>query len=176
MIRTSHTTVRIASWRGWSGILAVSLLLPGSELRAGVPAPHPVGSGPVPSVFPGGQQELLEGEALRFAGAWVDGDTRTLEAMLDPDGIRLHIQGDLYPSVDLHRAAGALKAFLEKFDGGEAELMRVSHTPGAVPTGFADLQWRTQVAGTGEVVIFTLFVAFAANDGAWTVTEIRVLP
>ncbi|MGW8268786.1 MAG: hypothetical protein ACWGSQ_20640, partial [Longimicrobiales bacterium] len=71
MIPASRATVRIAFWRGWRGILVVSLLLPGSALWAGVPAPHAVGSGRVPCVLPGRQQELLEGEALRFAGAWV---------------------------------------------------------------------------------------------------------
>jgi len=175
-MRVAHRAIRIVPGRGWNGVLAFSLLLPVSGPWAGPPRGHAPGSDRVPHLDPRGPQEVLEEEALRFAGAWVDGDTRTLEAMLAPGGIRLHIEGDLFPSVDLHRAVGALKAFLEKFDGGEAELMRVSYTPGVVPAGFADLQWRTQVAGTGEAVTFTLFVAFATNDGAWTVTEIRVLP
>ena len=176
MIPGRLCTGRIPSGRGRSAVLAFLLLLPVSGLWAGSLDRKTDGSGGPPFLPPKGQQELLEEEALRFAGAWVDGDTRTLGAMLAPDGIRLYLQGDRHPSVDPDRAVGALKAFLGKYAGGEAELMRVSHTAGAVPTGFVDLQWRTQVAGTGEVVIFTLFVAYANNRGAWTVTEIRVLP
>ena len=176
MIPGRRCTGRIFSGRGRNTVLAFLLLVSVSGLGAGSLDPKTDGSGGPPFLSPNGQQELLEDEALRFAGAWVNGDTRTLGAMLAPDGIRLHLQGDRHPSVDPGRAVGALKAFLGKYAGGEAELMRVSHISGAVPTGFVDLQWRTQVAGTGEVVIFTLFVAFANTDGAWTVTEIRVLP
>jgi hypothetical protein len=169
--------------------LAASLLFLAPGLRGGVVEGGPFETAPAQGAVSGGQQEVLaqgavsggqqevlEEEALRFAAAWVNGDTRTLAGMLAPDGIRLHVQGDLHPSVDPNRAAGALRAFLEKYAGGEAELMRVSHTAGDPPTGFADLQWRTLVAGTGEVVIFTLFVAFADHEGSWAVTEIRVLP
>ena len=53
--------------------------------------------------------------------------------------------------------------------------MRVSRNAGEEPTGFAELEWRTTVAGTGQSVIFTVFVAYVMEGGAWMVTEIRVL-
>lgn len=176
MIRRFRPGGRFPRGAGSNAVLAASLLFLAPGLRGGVVEGGPFETGPARGAVSGGQQEVLEEEALRFAAAWVNGDTRTLAGMLAPDGIRLHVQGDLHPSVDPNRAAGALRAFLEKYAGGEAELMRVSHTAGDPPTGFADLQWRTLVAGTGEVVIFTLFVAFADHDGSWAVTEIRVLP
>jgi hypothetical protein len=118
---------------------------------------------------------VLEDEAVRFARAWVDGDVRGLERMLVARGIRLHLEGDLYPDVDARRAGTTIRTLLEKYRPGEVEVLRVSESTGPTPRGFADLQWRTQVAGTGESVIFTLFVAFAMEGGGWTVTEIRVL-
>jgi len=156
-------------------MLALLFLSPGSGLGAGV-AEGPGDCFATPSLLWESQQTPLEGAALRFARAWVDRDFRGLESQLQPGGIRLHIQGESFPSVDLERAVGAIRGFLGRYTGGEAELMRVSESPGAVPMGFADFQWRTQVAGSGEAVIFTLFVAIAMEDGAWTVTEIRVLP
>jgi hypothetical protein len=120
-------------------------------------------------------QQVLEQEALRFSRAWVDGDVGGLESMLGVEGIRLHVDGDFYPSVEARRAAMTLRAFLGKYRPGEVEVMRVSQASGTAPRGFADLQWRTQVAGTGESVIFTLFVAFTMEETGWTVTEIRVL-
>lgn len=158
-------------------LLTLSLLLPDPGL------PGRCGAGEIPgedragpSVPGESEQDALEEAALVFARAWVDGDSRGLESLFEPDGIRLHLQGELYPTVDPNRAVGAIRAFLDKYAGGEAELMRTSRSSGGEPRGFADFQWRTQVAGSGEVVIFTLFVAFSMDDGAWTVTEIRVLP
>jgi len=122
-----------------------------------------------------GPQTALEAEAMRFAQAWVEGDSQALESMLVSSGILLHILGDLYPSVPPPRALLALRAFLERYSGGEAELMRASQAAGEETRGFAELQWRTLVAGTGEAVIFTLFLAYAMEEGIWTVTEVRVL-
>lgn len=123
----------------------------------------------------GRQPAELEAMALHFARAWVNGDIRDLESMISPSGIRLHIHGDFYPSVTVPRAVSALEAFLSRYPGGEAELVRVSQSSGTGTHGFADLQWRTVVAGTGEAVIFTLFVGLTMEADTWTVTEIRVL-
>ncbi len=98
-----------------------------------------------------------------------------MESMLATEGIRLHLEGGFYPSVDPRRAANTLRAFLEKYRTGEVEVLRVSQAAGTAPRGYADLRWMTQVAGTEESVIFTLFVAFTMEETGWTVTEIRVL-
>jgi len=123
----------------------------------------------------GGDQAALEEEAIRFARAWVDRDYSALESMMVPQGLRLHVQGELFPSVDLRRAAVALRGLLGRYEGGEAELVRVSRSTGQEGRGFADLRWRTRVTGTGEDAIFTLFIAFELQERGWMVNEIRVL-
>jgi hypothetical protein len=122
------------------------------------------------------RQDPLEEEAIRFAGAWVDRNLDELESMMVPDGIRLHIQGEIYPAVDLRKALAAIDGFLEKYAGGEVEVLRVSRSSGEEFGGFTELQWRTQILGTGESVVFTVFVGFSLDRGAWKVTEIRTLP
>jgi len=163
------------------GLLSLGLLLVGMFFWAGSAEAQGAGSaegqthGGGPAAFMGPQPADLEAMALRFARAWVDGDVRALESVFSPAGIRLHIHGDLYPSVTVPRALGAIEAFLGRYPGGEAELIRASQSSGTETHGFADLQWRTAVAGTGEVVIFTLFVGMTMEADVWTVTEIRVL-
>jgi hypothetical protein len=119
-------------------------------------------------------QGTLEGEAIRLAEAWAEGNLEPLAPMLSPGGIRLDLQGAVYPSVPASRAVGALQSFMERYPGGEVELARVSRAAGESSKGYAEFRWRTLVAGTGEPVIFTLFVAFSSENQAWTVTEIRV--
>jgi hypothetical protein len=154
--------------------VTLALLVPEPARDPGPPEAGARASIPGHDVHWRGQRDL-EGEALRFARAWVAGDVRSLEGMLQSGGIRLHVQGDLYPAVDIHRAGVALRALLERYPGGELDLRRVSQGSGAAARGFAELQWRTRVPGSGESVIFTLFVAYALESGSWRVTEIRVL-
>lgn len=123
-----------------------------------------------------GDQAALEEEAMRFARAWVDRDYPAMESMMVSHGLRLHVQGELFPSVDPRRAAVALRGLLGRYEGGEAELVRVSRSAGQEGRGFADLRWRTRVTGTGEDAIFTLFIAFELQERGWLVNEIRVLP
>ena len=153
----------------------------GLVLLAG-PSPEVTGPGTSPasatsrSVSGETRQEPLEEEALRFAGAWVDRSLGDLESMMVADGIRLHLEGELYPGVDLRKALAAIDGFLEKYAGGEVEVLRVSPSSGEESRGFTELQWRTRILGTGESVVFTVFVGFSLEAGAWNVTEIRVLP
>ena len=121
-------------------------------------------------------QEPLDAEAIRFAGAWVDRSLGDLESMMVPDGIRLHIQGELHPTVDLRKALAAIGGFLDRYAGGEVEVLRVSPSSGEESRGFTELRWRTQILGTGESVVFAVFVGFSLEAGAWKVTEIRILP
>ena len=120
-------------------------------------------------------QGTLEGEATRLGEAWAEGNMAPLETMLSSGGIRLDLQGAIYPSVPASRAVGALRSFMERYPGGEVELARVSRASGESSKGYAEFRWRTLVAGTGEPVIFTLFVAFSSENQGWAVTEIRVL-
>ncbi|MGD8361096.1 MAG: hypothetical protein PVJ04_06665 [Gemmatimonadota bacterium] len=153
----------------------------GLVLLAG-PSPEVTGPGTSPasatsrSVSGETRQEPLEEEALRFAGAWVDRSLGDLESMMVADGIRLHLEGELYPGVDLRKALAAIDGFLEKYAGGEVEVLRVSPSSGEESRGFTELQWRTRILGTGESVVFTVFVGFSLEAGAWKVTEIRILP
>ena len=122
------------------------------------------------------QQSALEEASLGFARAWVDGDFSSLESRLAHEGIRLQLPGERYPVLDPGRAVRALRDLIGRYGRGEFLLRRISLSPGEGPEGFADLEWRTRVAGTGEIVSFTVFLAYVQREGAWSVTEIRVLP
>jgi hypothetical protein len=127
-----------------------------------------MGSGP--------QEVPLEQVALDFAQAWVDGDGGVLEAFMEVQGIRLYLIDEEHLVIPPHQARHSLTSFLGRYDGGEAEVIRVSEIGGDPNKGFAEIRWGCRVLGTSEPVIFTLFVALARRGDRWTVTEIRILP
>lgn len=147
-------------------------VLPLAPTTDGLPGWRQDGADPLPPI----QQSALEQESLGFARAWVEGDFSSLEPKLAHEGIRLHLPGELYPVLDPGRAVRALRNLIGRYGRGELLLRRISLSPGEGPEGFADLEWRTRVAGTGEIVSFTVFLAYVQREGAWSVTEIRVLP
>jgi len=120
-------------------------------------------------------QDLLEGEALRFAQAWGREDTPLLREVLVERGIRLHLPGEEHVLIKPRQAQAALDAFMEGYSGGEAQVSRVSLAEGNAEKGFAEIRWRTGSPAVAEPVIFTLFVAYAFEKERWAVTEIRVL-
>jgi hypothetical protein len=142
--------------------LALCALVPGA-LAPGALAPGPAA------------QSILEGEALRFAQAWVGEDLSLLGEIMAEDGIRLHLPGEDHVLIRPRQARAALGAFLDRYSGGEAELTRVSPGVGDPGKGFAEIRWQTGSPGVPEPVILTLFVAFSLVDDRWSVTEIRVL-
>lgn len=122
------------------------------------------------------QDDALEERALGFAQAWVNGDGDELAGMMEPGGIRLHLQGEDHLSISPRQARASVLSFMERYEGGEAEISRVSQVGGDPSQGFAEIRWGCRVSGTAEPVIFTLFVAFSRSGSEWMVTEIRILP
>jgi hypothetical protein len=122
------------------------------------------------------QEASLQEVALAFAQAWVDGDGEALEGMMETGGIRLHLLGEEHLVIPPRQARRSLMSFLERYEGGEAEVPRASQIGGDPTRGFAEIRWGCRVSGTPEPVIFTLFVAFARTGAEWRVTEIRILP
>jgi hypothetical protein len=124
---------------------------------------------------PPGVQSIPGAEAGRFARAWAEKNTGELRGLMAEGGIRLHLPGEEHPRIQPRQAEAALSAFLERYRDGDVETTRVSLAGGDADKGFAEIRWRTASPTLTEPVIFTLFVAFAAVDERWRVTEIRVL-
>ena len=143
-------------------LMALAVLLQGAVPQGVVP------QGVVP-------QGALEGEALAFARAWERGETRFLEGVMAENGIRLNLPGEQHILIRPRQARAALELFFKGYLGGEAEITRVSLAGGDPEKGFAEIQWRTGSPEVAEPVVFTLFLAYAFENEAWAVTEIRVL-
>jgi hypothetical protein len=128
------------------------------------------------SQSPAAPQESLEAVADRFVQAWMESDTRRLEAMLRSSGIRLHLQGEDHLSLPPRQVRAALDGLMDRSPVGEVTVTRVVPSEGDPSQGFADFLWRTGAPGGGGPITFTLFVAFAWEGDSWQITAIRILP
>lgn len=122
------------------------------------------------------QEVALREEAARFAQAWVEGNSGELAGMMEPGGIRLRLRGEDHYSISPKQARVSLRSFMNQYEGGEAEVARVSVAVERADRGFAEIRWDCRVSGTSEPVIFTLFVAFSRTGTEWRISEVRILP
>lgn len=151
----------------------VLLALPMASAPTGAASDSVPGAGT--RALPAGAQASLEAEAIRFARAWASGDTGTLARMMLREGIRLRLQRQEHVGISPRQARASLDAFLENRSGGRTAVSRVSLVAGDSSQGFAEIQWSPRAMDAAGAATFTLFVAFAREDEAWAVTEIRVL-
>ena len=119
-------------------------------------------------------QVAMEADAQRFAEAWISKDSGYLSGSMLDEGIRLHLPEEEHLLIKPRQAGAALSAFLKLYADGNAEVTNVSQAKGDQRKGYTEIRWTTASPGVPEPVIFTLFVAFALEDDAWRVTEIRV--
>jgi hypothetical protein len=134
------------------------------------------------NTLPGAQVELWDQEsalreaATRFAQAWAEGESGELEGMMEPGGIRLRLRGEDHFSISPRQARISLRSFMDQYEGGRAEVARVSAAVESAHRGFSEIRWVCRVSGTSEPVIFTLFVAFTRTGTEWRISEVRILP
>ncbi len=121
-------------------------------------------------------QPSLEEAALRFAGAWSRGEGEVLQSLMRREGIGLFLPGEEHSLVRPRLARAALVDFLTRLRGGDPRLVAVSFSEGDPNKGSAELHLPSGAQGAAGPVIFTVFLGFALEGGAWRVTEVRVLP
>ena len=105
----------------------------------------------------------------------MNSDVQSLQGMMEPSGVQLQLLGGEKLTVLPSQARAAISSFMRRYQGGEAELFRVSQVGVDPDSGFAEFQWTCQISGLRTPVIFSLFVAFRRGGADWMITEIRVL-
>jgi hypothetical protein len=118
----------------------------------------------------------LEQAARRFAQAWAHGDVDQVVQLLSSRGIRLRLEGMDRNALAPRQAIAALRDFLRGHEPGAVSLVRAAPVAGTPGRGFAELRWRTRVAGTSHEVVRSLFLGMVLEGGDWRVDELRLLP
>ncbi len=118
----------------------------------------------------------LEQAATRFADQWAAGDVSTLQSRFSLNGLRLQWEARPLGALAPPRAGASIREYLGNREATSARVSRFSEVGGEPPRGFAEIRWESRIRGMSEVVVRTVFVGFVYEDGAWRVSELRVLP
>jgi hypothetical protein len=111
----------------------------------------------------------------RVAAAWHNGDARAVAALGAEAGISLDVDGSTVGPLGPRQAAAVLRRVFGDRESVSAA-PRVSRTVGGDPArAFGEITWTTRARGTTIPERATLFVAFVQEDGAWRITEIRLM-
>ena len=117
----------------------------------------------------------LERVLERLGAAWARGDAGALVDHASAEGMSLELNGGATGPLARRQAAAALRRL---FDGGDTEGVRagMAHVVGGTPArAFGEMAWVFRPDGTSEPERRRVFVALVEEDGAWRVTQIRLL-
>ncbi|HUH13997.1 MAG TPA: hypothetical protein VMK65_12860 [Longimicrobiales bacterium] len=117
----------------------------------------------------------LERVLERVGSAWARGDVSALVAHACAEGVSLELNGGATGPLSNRKAAAALRRL---FDDAETEGVRagMAHIVGGSPArAFGEIAWVFRVDGTSQPERRRVFVALVQEDGAWRVTQIRLL-
>lgn len=117
----------------------------------------------------------LERVLERLGTAWARGDADALVAQASAEGMSLELEGGATGPLARRQAAAALRRL---FDGGDTEGVRagMAHVVGGTPArAFGEIAWVFRPDGTSQPERRRVFVALVEEDGAWRVTQIRLL-
>ena len=120
--------------------------------------------------------QSLADAASAFAGLWGGGGVSGLEGSMSRSGVRLQWEGRQVGSLDPQHAVASIREYMGSREAAGTRVTRVEAVGGEPPKGYAEIRWESRIQGTSDVVARTVFVAFVSENGAWRVTELRVLP
>lgn len=117
----------------------------------------------------------LEQALDRVATHWQRGDAGAITAMAASAGVSLEVDGDNVGPLGPRQAAAVLRRVFDDRETLSAKPTLSRSIGGQPARAFGEIMWTVRSRGTTIPERATLFVAFIREDGAWRVSEIRLL-
>lgn len=142
----------------WAALTALAMLLPGATALSG-------------------QQPArdLDRFVERIAAAWGRGNVGPIVAHASPEGLTLELGDAAVGPLTSRQAAAELRRLFERHETVQVRVGTTRVVGGSPPRAFGELTWRFRVEGTTIPETRTVFFALVEEDGAWRLTQIRVL-
>jgi hypothetical protein len=126
---------------------------------------------------PAAAQERSLQQFIQQAGQlWGDGDVAGLTNLVHGRGPLLLDTGAGTETVSKRNAGAALRALFNERETRSLRPVRVTLAGGTPPRGFGELSWTFRQRGAPAAQTRTVYVGASLEDGAWRLTELRVMP
>jgi hypothetical protein len=143
-----------------AGFLALIILVLGASLPPVAPA----------------QDRPLEDFVQQVGQLWNAGDVAAIVALAPPRGSLLLDTGRGLEQVNSRNAGAALRALFGDRETLGVRRVRVTLAGGAPPRGFGELSWSFRARSAPAAQTRTVYVGASWENGAWRLTELRVMP
>jgi hypothetical protein len=111
----------------------------------------------------------------RIATAWHKGDAAAITAFAARAGISVDADGNPVGPLGPRQAAAVLRRVFDDRESLGARNIMTRDVGGEPARAFGEIGWTARTKGTTIPERATIFVAFVREDGAWKVTEIRIM-
>jgi hypothetical protein len=122
------------------------------------------------------QDRPIEEFIQRVGQLWSAGDAAGLVALTPSRGPIVLDTGGGIESVNSRHAGAALRALFSEHTTVAARPVRVTLAGGSPPRGFGELSWRFRARNGPSVQTRSVYVGAVWEDGAWRITELRMMP
>jgi hypothetical protein len=117
----------------------------------------------------------MEDFVTRVARYWAGSDVGSIVDLLPSDGTLLLDTGEGTESANSRHAAAALRALFSEYQSVAARPVRITVTSVSPQAGFSELAWTYRSRGAPGEQLRSVYLAVAAEAGAWKVTELRLM-
>lgn len=121
------------------------------------------------------QDPELERALRRVAELWSRGDAAGLIRFSGPVGLSVEIGGDALGPRDRRQAEAALRHVFQLNETVEIRASMAAAVPGDSSRAYGELAWLSRSSGASIADRTTIFVGLMRPDGAWRLTQIRIM-
>lgn len=111
----------------------------------------------------------------RVASAMHRGDANSITALAARAGIAIDVDGHPVGPLGPRQAAAVLRRLFDDRESVGARNIMTREVGGEPTRAFGEIGWTARAKGTTIPERATIFVAFIREDGAWRITEIRLM-
>lgn len=92
-----------------------------------------------------------------------------------PDGLALHLGGEVHPALGIRQTRAALQDFLKETGEGTARPVRSEILGGEQPRGLVELGWTPAPGSLPAPAGYSVFIGLQRRSDGWRATEIRII-
>ena len=130
----------------------------------------------VPSLASAQRSDDLRTAFREVAFEWARADAGAVVRHMVPNGILIDASdGRMGPLTD-RQATAVLRQLFEQGETVAVDIVMLERVGGRPPRAFASIIWTTRPRGTEVPVRRTVYFGLQLIDGAWRVSEIRLIP